>query len=113
MDFLSVAARTPTRRASGPIRFRSIGSDIGSGSAPSRNRPLVLPRAFYERSPKLVARNLLGKLLVRNRQGKRLIGRISEVEAYLGEADPASHAFGGRSHTTPCCSDPQAIWMYI
>jgi DNA-3-methyladenine glycosylase len=97
MGFLSVATRTPTRRASGSIRFRSIGSDIASASAPSRNRPLVLPRAFYERSPKIVARNLLGKLLVRNRQGKRLIGRITEVEAYLGEADPASHAFGGRS----------------
>jgi DNA-3-methyladenine glycosylase len=55
----------------------------------------LLPRAFYSRSPELVARALLGKLLIRHLHGKRLTGRIIEVEAYLGLTDPASHAARG------------------
>ncbi len=54
-----------------------------------------LPRDFYSRSPDVVARALLGKLLIRNLSGERLTGRIIEVEAYLGLADPASHAARG------------------
>jgi DNA-3-methyladenine glycosylase len=44
-----------------------------------------------------VAKSLLGKYLIR-KQGKRLlIGRIVEVEAYLGSSDPASHAYRGKT----------------
>jgi DNA-3-methyladenine glycosylase len=57
----------------------------------------IVPRSFYNRSPELVAPDLLGKLLVRTFQRERLIGRITEVEAYLGEADPASHTFIGET----------------
>ncbi len=64
-------------------------------SPPARRS--ILPRSFYERSPRIVARALVGKLIVRRLDGQRLIGRITETEAYLGEADPASHAFRGRS----------------
>ncbi|HEX4378336.1 MAG TPA: DNA-3-methyladenine glycosylase [Steroidobacteraceae bacterium] len=56
-----------------------------------------MPRSFYERSPEIVARALLGKLIVRRLAGQRLVGRITETEAYLGEADPASHAYRGQS----------------
>ena len=56
-----------------------------------------LSRAFYERSPEVVARDLLGKLFVHRRQHERLIGRIIEIEAYLGELDAASHAYKGKS----------------
>jgi DNA-3-methyladenine glycosylase len=55
----------------------------------------LLPRAFYSRSPEIVARALLGKLLIRDLHGERLTGRIIEVEAYLGLTDPASHAARG------------------
>ncbi len=55
----------------------------------------LLPRTFYEREPLKVARNLLGKLLIRKLSRKKLIGRIVEVEAYLGANDPAAHAYAG------------------
>jgi len=56
-------------------------------------RPLA--RSFFSRDPRLVARELLGKLLIRNRGRNVLAGRIVEVEAYLGEDDPAAHAAAG------------------
>src|SRR5438445_12942019 len=54
-----------------------------------------LPRKFYARDPREVSRDLLGKILVRREGRKLLAGRIVEVEAYLGQSDPASHAFRG------------------
>jgi DNA-3-methyladenine glycosylase len=56
-----------------------------------------LPRTFYDRDPRDVSRDLLGKVLVRQ-QGRRLrTARIVEIEAYLGEGDPAAHAASGRT----------------
>jgi len=54
-----------------------------------------LNRSFFARGPRRVARELLGKVLVRNRGNLHLVARIVEVEAYLGENDPASHAAPG------------------
>jgi len=63
----------------------------------SPNNLRILPRAFYDRDPREVSRDLLGKVLVR-RQGRKLLqGRIVEVEAYLGEGDLAAHAAAGRT----------------
>jgi DNA-3-methyladenine glycosylase len=57
-----------------------------------------LPREFYTRSKVLtVARELLGKLLVvPTRNGKRVSGKIVELEAYRGPEDRAAHSYGGR-----------------
>jgi DNA-3-methyladenine glycosylase len=67
-----------------------------SASSPTANiHPLT--RAFFARDPRLVARELLGTVLVRRSGRKLLTGRIVEVEAYLGEADPAAHSAAGRT----------------
>jgi DNA-3-methyladenine glycosylase len=62
------------------------------------NQSQKLPREFYTRSDVLaVARDLLGtKLVVANRNGRRVAGIIVETEAYRGPDDRASHAYGGR-----------------
>jgi DNA-3-methyladenine glycosylase len=57
----------------------------------------ALPQSFYERDPASVARDLLGARLVRLKGRTLTIGRIVEVEAYLAQVDPASHAFRGRT----------------
>lgn len=56
-----------------------------------------LPRSFFARAPRRVARELLGKILVRQAPNTLLTARIVEVEAYLGEKDPAAHAAAGRT----------------
>jgi DNA-3-methyladenine glycosylase len=67
--------------------------DAGAESLPVS----PLDRAFYARNPRRVARELLGKVLVRDGGKLRLTGRIVEVEAYLGANDPASHSFAGET----------------
>ncbi len=56
---------------------------------------MTLPASFYDRDPRRVARELLGKVLVRRERGRELAGRIVEVEVYLGREDPAAHAYAG------------------
>jgi DNA-3-methyladenine glycosylase len=59
--------------------------------------PVPLTRAFFARNPRRVARELLGKVLVRQSNDLLLAARIVEVEAYLGEKDPAAHAAAGHT----------------
>src|ERR1700674_687943 len=56
-----------------------------------------LPRRFFARDPVVLARDLLGRVLFYRSPEGVLAGRIVETEAYTGEADPASHAFRGRT----------------
>jgi DNA-3-methyladenine glycosylase len=66
-------------------------------SVPPSQHIAKLPRSFYLRPTLTVAKDVLGKLVVRKLRGRLLIGRIVEVEAYLGEKDPASHAYRGKT----------------
>jgi len=66
-------------------------------SAEARCRALPpLARGFYHRPTVEVARELLGKLLIRRSSEGLAALRLAEVEAYLGVDDPACHTFGGR-----------------
>lgn len=58
---------------------------------------LTLPRSFYDRDPRIVGPELLGRVLIRRQGRKLLAARIVEVEAYLGADDPAAHASIGRT----------------
>jgi DNA-3-methyladenine glycosylase len=59
--------------------------------------PKKLQRDFYTRNLLVVARELLGKILVKKSGSKNLSGKIVEVEAYHGGYDQASHAFKGKT----------------
>src|SRR5262249_48138316 len=59
-----------------------------------------IPRSFYEQSTLDVARQLLGKYLVRKHPDGTTVGRMAETEAYVGPEDKACHASRGRTART-------------
>src|SRR5258708_9781061 len=65
-----------------------------------------LARACFARSARRVARELLGKVLMRTGEGQFLAGGIVETEAYLGESDPAAHAAAGNTARTSVLFGP-------
>ena len=74
----------------------------------------VIKQKFYERSPEIVAKELLGKLLVRKYKGKIISGMIVETEAYFGSNDPASRAFKGKNKISELMFDePGRALIYM
>lgn len=63
-------------------------------------------RSFYKYSTLTIAEKLLGMCLVRSRGRKRWVGRVVETEAYIGESDPACHAFRGLTPRTKVMYGP-------
>jgi len=70
---------------------------------------------FFDRDTVTVARDVLGKLLVREVEGVRMWGRLVEVEAYLGPDDLAAHSRGGRRtpRTEVMCGAPGHAYVYF
>jgi len=71
-----------------------------------------LPQNFYTQDVHSVARELLGKLFVRKLNGKALVGKIVEVEAYDGSYDEASHAFRGKTKRNEVMFHPGGL-LYV
>src|SRR5579871_6263545 len=76
------------------MKFVPPKTDTRMQHIPDAGKLPPLPRGFYERDPRRVSRDLLGKLLLRKNGSEFLAGRIVEVEAYL-HGDPAAHSFIG------------------
>src|SRR5205807_10145324 len=75
---------------------------------------MKLPRSFYSRPTLDVARDLIGKVLVHNRRGVITSGAIVEVEAYIGESDPACHAAPGlTARNAPLYGPPGYAYVYL
>jgi len=112
LNFGFLAAGAYSReRDSTTLHLKSLGMP-DSQTLSAKIRPL--DRAFFSRDPRRVARELLGKVLVRDAGRKRRTARIVEVEAYLGEKDPAAHsAAGNTARTSVLFGPPGHAYVYF
>ena len=100
------AGEAPDVPAKGP------GLTAGAGEGDWRGPiPRVLSRRFYARPSPVVARELLGRLLVRRVGDALLVARIVETEAYQQD-DPASHSYAGRTARNDVMFGP-AGFLYV
>lgn len=75
---------------------------------------MIFGREFYDRPTLAVAADLLGAVLVHRRGGVLTSGRIVEVEAYIGEDDPACHAAAGPTRrNAPLYGPPGFSYVYL
>lgn len=76
---------------------------------------MIIDKEFYNRSAIDVANDLLGKVLVREVDGRILKGKIVETESYIGAIDKACHAYNGRrtKRTEMLYSDCGVAYVYF
>lgn len=74
----------------------------------------VLKKEFFDRPTITVAKDLIGKFLVRNIEGKMIALMITETECYDGFEDKASHASRGQTpRNTPMFAEAGTIYVYF
>jgi len=75
----------------------------------------ILGGNFFNRDTLTVARELVGRYLVRQSEGQTLVCRITETEAYIGATDKACHAYGGRrtARTETLYAAPGTCYVYL
>lgn len=83
-----------------PVAARPALEDGGAASFPAPATGAPFADAFFDRDPRLVARELLGAVLECHTPDGVASGRVVETEAYLGPHDPACHAVAGRTART-------------
>lgn len=76
---------------------------------------MKLPKSFYARETLEVAKDLLGKILVTELDGKKIAGKIVEVEAYIGPHDKGAHTFGNKrtKRTEAMFEEPGRTYIYL
>lgn len=70
----------------------------------------ILSSSFFNRPTLIVAKDMLGKFIVWRRRGKEIALVITEVEAYDGPDDKASHASRGRTERNKAMFGPPGFW---
>lgn len=77
-------------------------------------KPRILPQSYFSRPTLVVARSLVGKYLVRKNGKGAILGKIIEVEAYIGTEDKACHASKGRTARTEVLFGPPGMsYVYL
>ncbi len=70
----------------------------------------IIKNNFFKNNPEFVAKNLLGKVIVRKIKNREIKILILETEAYLGENDLASHAHFGKTERNKAMFEDGGIW---
>lgn len=91
--------------------MRGHGTGLTLQAPPGRNAQPLSP-TFYRRPNLTVARELLGRYLVREQRGIRLGGLIVEVEAYHQHGDQAAHTYAGRTERNAVMFEPGGV-LYV
>ncbi len=76
---------------------------------------MILEKEFYKQGALILAKELIGKIFVRNIDNLTLKGKIVETEAYIGKIDKASHAYNGRrtERTEPLFREGGIAYVYF
>ena len=72
----------------------------------------MLNKEFFNKKAEIVAKELLGKVLIRKINGKELKSRIVETEAYYGSKDPASRAYKKTNMSKVMWNKPGTLFIY-
>jgi len=88
--------------------WKTASSAGASASRVRRTRRLT--RYFFEQPTLVIARELLGKILVRRIGNQKISLKITETEAYIGEKDLACHARFGKTKRNAVMYGPAGVW---